>query len=146
MSARDKPPALPAEFFVSGSLEAKPVALEDGTEHTLWFRQVSAMEYRRFQLAEHSDDDDVRAGSMARLIAASLCNPDGTPALTLERAAQLKPRAAGALLTAVLEVNGLASRKAGEQGNAHPPGAGTSGSGTSSLSHSEGEASSSGSA
>lgn len=92
-------------FFVSSAVHERKVTLADGTEHTLHFREVPAGEYRRFMLAEQSDDEDVRVGSMARLIAASVCEADGRPAMTYEKALQLKPTAANVLLEAVLAVN-----------------------------------------
>lgn len=92
-------------FFVSATVHERKVTLADGSEHTLHFREVPAGEYRRFMLAEASDDEDVRIGSLARLIAASVCEADGKPALTYEQASRLKPTAANALLEAVLAVN-----------------------------------------
>lgn len=136
---------LPEEAFAGTALHAHPVVLGDGKPRTLWFREVNAVEFRRFQLAEASDDDDVRAASVARLIACSLCNPDGTAALTTERAATLKPAVMAQLLAAVMQVNGLQRRAPEQSGNASPPGV-TTGSGTSSPSHSEAAPSTSGSA
>lgn len=136
---------LPEDAFVGTALHAHPVVLGDGKPRTLWFREVNALEFRRFQMAETSADEDVRAASVARLIAASLCNPDGSAALTPERAVQLKPAVMGQLLAAVMQVNGFQRKAPGEPGNASPPGV-TTGSGTSSPSHSEAAPSTSGSA
>lgn len=93
-------------FFVSSAVHERPITLSDGSTHVLYFREVPAGEYRRFAIAESSDDEDVRVGALAKLIAASLCEADGTPAMSFEQALQLKPAAASALLEAVLEVNG----------------------------------------
>lgn len=136
---------LPEEAFVGTALHAHPVVLGDGKPRTLWFREVNAVEFRRFQMAETSPDEDLRAASVARLIAASLCNPDGSVAITTERAMQLKPAVMGQLLAAVMQVNGFQRKAPGEPGNALPPGA-TTGSGTSSPSRSEAAPSPSGSA
>ena len=73
------------------------------------------MEFRKFGLAERSEDDDVRSEATVRLIAASLCEPDGSSAITLEQARKLKPHVASALFEAVLDVNRV---RRGEQGNA----------------------------
>lgn len=101
-------------FFVSDDIRERKVALADGTEHTLHFRELPAIEFRKFGLAERSDDDEVRAEAMVRLIAASLCEPDGKPAMTLDQARRLKSHVAGALFEAVLDVNRVHKD---EQGN-----------------------------
>ena len=114
-------------FFVSSSVHERPVTLADGSVHTLYFREVPAGEYRRFALAENSEDEDVRIGALAKLICASMCEADGTPAITFDQALQLKPSVATALLEAVLEVNGSGKDSVPEPSN---------GSGTSSRSRS----------
>lgn len=111
---------LAASLFVSDAVHERTVTLEDGTEHVLYFKEVSAVEFRKFHIAERSDDEDVRAGSMAKLIAASLCDATGKPALTLKQALTLKTGPANAIASAVLEVNGI-----GERGKASTPGAKT---------------------
>lgn len=95
-----------ASLLVSDEIQEREVALPNGEKHTLHFREVPVVVFRRFQIAEGSDDDEVRASSIARLIQSSLCEPDGKPALTIEQACKLKPAAASALLDAVLEVSG----------------------------------------
>lgn len=96
-------------FFVSDALHEREVELADGSKHKLHFRELPAVSFRAFQLAEQSDDPEVRAGSMARLIAASLCAPDGKPGLTYERALQLKPHVMAAMVAHILEINRLGS-------------------------------------
>ncbi|MNL26968.1 hypothetical protein D3C87_1485320 [compost metagenome] len=120
-------------FFVSTEIHKKEVELADGSKHWLHFRELPSSEYRKFQIAERSDDEDVRAGSMAKLIAASMCEEDGTPAMTYEEALRLKPGPCNAFFTAILSLNGV-----GEQGKA-PPSVESSGSGTSSPSPSAAE-------
>lgn len=119
-------------FFVSGQVHERKVTLADGSEHTLYFKEVPATVYRKFQIAESSDDEDVRASSLAKLIAASMCEADGSPAMTFEQACRLKGPVSNQLVSKVLEVNGKAP--AGENlGNGSPPGE-TTGSGESSPS------------
>lgn len=113
-----------AAFLVSAEIQEREVELADGSKHLLHFRELPVVEYRKFQIAEQSADPDVRSGSMAKLIAASVCEPDGSPALTYEQALQLKPGPCNALFAAILSLNGV-----GEKGKASPPGA-KSGSGT----------------
>jgi hypothetical protein len=123
--------ALPDSLFVSATLQTRLVKMPDGSHVELHFRELPAVEFRRFQLAEGSDNDDVRAASISRLIVASLASPDGTPALTLADAARLKGSAANAILAAILDVNGFAEKKSadpalGDLDVAHP-GAGAGG-------------------
>ena len=95
-----------AGFFVSGTIHERTVTLGDGTEHVLFFKELPVTAFRRFALAEQSDDDDVRAASISRLIADSLCEADGKRAMTYEQACTLKPAVASALFEAVLSVSG----------------------------------------
>jgi hypothetical protein len=94
-------------LFISEQVHEREVELPDGNKHTLYFRELPAADFRKFHLAEQSDDENLRANSMIRLVAASLCEPDGKRALTVERAAKLKPQALGAIFAKVLEVNGF---------------------------------------
>ena len=55
---------------------------------------------------------------MASIVAASLCNPDGSSAITPEQALLLTPAAERALSDAVLAVNGLGPREERALGNA----------------------------
>jgi hypothetical protein len=93
-------------FFVSNQVQEKQVKLPDGSEHTLYFKELPAVEFRRFALAEQSENDDIKAASVAKLIASSLCEPDGKPAITFEKALQLKASAMNAIFEVMLEVNG----------------------------------------
>ena len=92
-------------FFVSPTVHERTVTLGDGSEHVLFFRELSITEFRRFAIAEQSQDDEVRAESIPRLIAASMCEPDGSEAISLEKARTLKPEVANALFKAALSVN-----------------------------------------
>lgn len=117
-------------FFISAQLHERPVTLPDGSTHRLHFRELSAVEVRGYQIAERSQDEEVKAGAIAKLIAASVCEPGGALAMTYERARLLKPRAANALLAEILSINGMAADDAKKPS---PPGA-SDGSGTSSPS------------
>lgn len=94
-------------LFVSDKLHERTVKLPDGSEHSLYFRELPAVTFRSFHLAEQSKDEAVQAGSMAKLIAASLCEPDGKSAITYAKALTLKPSAANALVAEILIVNGF---------------------------------------
>lgn len=97
-------------MFVSDQLHEREVELADGKKHKFWFREAPSVDFRRFQIAETSGDDDVRVTSMFRLLASSVCDPDGKLAMTTEQAQKLKPEVAKALFTEILNVNNLGGK------------------------------------
>lgn len=97
-------------LFVSNEIHEREVTLSDGTKHKLYFKELAAVEFRRFYLAESSADEDAQAGSMARLISSSLVEPDGRPALTIKQALMLKTSAANAIAKEILELNGITTK------------------------------------
>lgn len=115
------------KFFVTQEAQPRPVTLSDGSVHTVHFREPTAGQLRAYYLAEHSTDDEVRAGAQALLIAACVCEPDGKPGMTREKAATLKLEAATALMAEILALQSARSASAKKPS---PPGA-TDGSGTS---------------
>ena len=92
-------------LFVSDEIVAREVELPDGKKHKLYFKEPSAAAYRKYGIAEKSEDADVRAGSISHLIAACLVEPDGTPAITYERACNLKPAAMMAIYYAIIDIS-----------------------------------------
>lgn len=98
-------------FFVSSTVQKRTVELPDGKKHDLFFKEIPAVEFRRFSLAEQSDDENVRIGSIGKLICVSLCNEDGSPAITFEQAMMLKANAMNAIFAQVLIVNGQGDKK-----------------------------------
>ena len=98
-------------FFVSSTAQKRTVELPDGKKHDLFFKEIPAVEFRRFSLAEQSGDENVRIGSIAKLICVSLCNEDGSPAVTFEQAMMLKAGAMNAIFAEVLIVNGQGDKK-----------------------------------
>jgi len=103
--------SLPSSFFASTEVHKKDVVLGDGKTYTLFFKELPHVEIRKFQLAESSDDQDVRASSIAQMIAASICESDGKPAITLEQSLSLKSSVASKLLEAITEVNAATQKK-----------------------------------
>jgi hypothetical protein len=93
-------------FFVSTELHEREVELADGSKHVLYFKELPAIEFRRFALAEQSENENIKATSIAKLIAASLCEADGKMAITFEQALNLKASAMNSIFEAMLEVNG----------------------------------------
>nr|AMP48223.1 hypothetical protein [uncultured bacterium] len=103
--------ALPSSFFAASDVQSREVELPDGSKHTLYFKELPAVEFRKFQLAENSEDEDVKASSIAKLIAASLVESDGKPAITLKDAIKLNSAAANSIMSAILDVNGFGKSK-----------------------------------
>ena len=110
-------------LFASDGIVERSVML-GGKATKLHFRELPASEFNACFLA---GEGDRRVLSPAHLIAASLRNPDGSPAITAERAAQLKAGPFNAIFSAALQVNGEGNDK---PGNASPS-ATSDGSGTS---------------
>ena len=104
--------SLDKSLFVSANVHERDVTLADGTVHPMHFREIPNSKFRRFQLLELSDDIEQRVRAPAELIAASLCEPDGSDAITLDEAATLKPGVARALVTVIGEVCGFTAKKA----------------------------------
>jgi len=98
-------------LFVSDEIHEKQVVLPNGEEHTLYFKELSAVEFRKFQMAEFSEDEDVKSNSMAKLIAISLVDPDGKPALSIKEAAKLNSAATNAIVAVILSINGFGEQK-----------------------------------
>ncbi len=92
-------------FFVSSEVHERKITLGDGSEHVLHFRELPAADFRRYAIAQRSDDEAARVDAMDRLVAACLCEVDGSPAMSLEEARRLKPHVSAALFEAVLDVN-----------------------------------------
>lgn len=110
--------------FISGELHAREVELSDGV-HTLYFRELSNAELRRYAMWQLSEDDDVRAGSEARLVQMALVEPDGQPAIDAEQALKIKLRILLRLARAALEVNEYyAPASANGEANGDAPGNG----------------------
>jgi len=104
---------LAKSLFVSDEIHEKEVTLPNGEVHKLHFKELSAVEFRKFQMAEFSEDDEVKATSMAKLISSSLVDPDGKPALTLPQALKLNSAATNAMIAVILGVNGFGEQKKG---------------------------------
>ena len=98
-------------FFVSTTVQKRTVELPDGEKHDLFFKEIPAVEFRRFSIAEQSEDENVRIGSIAKLMCASLCNEDGSAGITFEQAMTLKASAMNAIFEQVLIVNGQDNKK-----------------------------------
>lgn len=78
-------------IFVSAELHEREITLPDGSAAKFHFRKVSAIDWNQYQMALSSDDGDVKAEALIRLVMHSLCEPDGKRALTWEQATRLDP-------------------------------------------------------
>lgn len=96
---------LPASFFLSDKPRPGDVTLANGEVHTLHFLDITQEQFSEYHEVRQSPDPLVRAGAVAKIISQSLCNPDGTPALTLDEAVKLKPIVKSAILGRLLDLN-----------------------------------------
>ena len=94
-------------LMTSDEIISRKIKLGDGNEHELFFKELPAVEFRKFYIAERSDSEDTRANSMIRLVVASLVNPDGTQALTEREALKLKSNAMNEITKAIMDINGF---------------------------------------
>lgn len=101
---------LDASLFAGSDLHKRDVDV-GGVTVELWFKELPAVDFIRFHSLTSSADEDVRAGAAAKLIAACVVNPDGTQAMSYEKALTLKTKPLNAIFGAVLEVNGGSSGK-----------------------------------
>lgn len=118
---------LDASLFVSETVHEREITLGDGKKHVLHFKEIASADFSRLQTASAKDSEQFAA--VSRVIAQSLCTPDGKPALTPAEAGKLKHGVRMALALAIAEVNGVGAAV----GKASPPEA-SNGSGESSFS------------
>lgn len=97
-------------LFAGSDLHKRDVDV-GGVTVELWFKELPAVDFIRFHSLTSSSDEDVRAGAAAKLIAACVVNPDGTAAMSYDKALTLKTKPLNAIFAAVLEVNGGSSGK-----------------------------------
>ena len=97
---------LDESLFVSDTIHEREVELADGTKHKMHFKELPAVEYSKFFNEQSSDDADIAAGAVAKLISAGLCTAEGKKALTYEQALRLKAGPMNAIFSALMEVNG----------------------------------------
>lgn len=108
---------LDKDLFVTPAIEERAVALPAG-ERKLHFRKISSFDWERFVECLRSRDPDQRAVATHVLIAASLCEPDGSQAITIEKAKDLVPDAAAAIYLQALDMNRKKKADEAEEGGA----------------------------
>jgi len=112
-----------ADLFVSEQAVERTVKLA-GKSRTIWIREVSHADWFKYAAIARADSLETQSGAQAFIVSKSLCEPDGTLSLTLERAAMLKSHVLGALQTVILDYR---KEQAATSGNEPTPGATTSG-------------------
>ncbi|MDD2663959.1 MAG: hypothetical protein PHD19_09380 [Dechloromonas sp.] len=95
---------LDESLFVSSELHEREVKIGQKTIR-LHFRELPAVDFIRFHDSLKSGDEDAKAGATAKIVASAVCNSDGTPAMSYEKALTLKPVALNALFSAAMEVS-----------------------------------------
>lgn len=91
-------------FYISQELVEKKAVLADGKEHTLHFKEIGSIEFSAIAVKLSSEDAIDRVQGMADMVVASLCNPDGTKALTLEEMPMMKHKVLTNLFNAAISV------------------------------------------
>jgi Phage tail assembly chaperone, TAC len=99
-------------LFVSAELHEREVQIGKSKKVKLHFRELPAVEFIRFHSAQSQANADAKAGAAAKLIAACVCNADGSPAMSYEKALTLKTGALNAIFAVVMEINGSESGNA----------------------------------
>jgi hypothetical protein len=99
-----------ASLFTAEAPEQRTVVLADGTSHDLHFRSAPTRLWRLYILADARAETDAWENAVAALIAATVCEPDGTPAMTIEQALRLKPIVTQRFLAEIALFNGAAGK------------------------------------
>lgn len=92
-------------LFISPSLVEKEVELADGKKHKLYFKEIAGLEFSRMVGKLDSNDEVERGTAVASIIVSSICNEDGTPALTQNEVFSLKTKVLKNIFDAVMEVS-----------------------------------------
>lgn len=116
---------LNAALFISDTVHPREITLGDGTKHELHFREISAADIRRLQMVGKGGEAQQEL-AVSKVIAASLCNPDGSDALTVEEAGKLKQGIRLAITLAISEVNGVGAEVGKPSPHEEMTGSGTS--------------------
>jgi hypothetical protein len=103
---------LPTSAFISNVLIERRVELGDGTASILHFKDPGHAIFTRFLQERASEDEETRMHCASKLIAASLCNPDGSQAIGFTTAKTLVTPVANAIVEVIFEICGVGRKKA----------------------------------
>lgn len=109
--------ALDNSLFASQDVEAHDIELGDGSKHKLYFKEATAGAFSDYSAALRSDDVKERAKAPAIIIAACLCEPDGSAAITREKVMELKIDPMNRIFMKCLEVSTKKKESDAEQKN-----------------------------
>jgi len=98
---------LPDNCFVSDKIEERSILMGDGSTQVLYFKHLANTAFERYAMWRRSEDEEIVASAHARLLTLGLCEPDGTAAITYERAVRIKMPVLVRLINALLEVNAI---------------------------------------
>ena len=101
--------------FIGPTVVAREVEFK-GNTRTFHFRELQADEAEGIFLGIDADPKKNK-GLRNRILAATLCDADGKPAITKDEAGKLPNDLANKLQTAALDVNGLSAKAAEEAKN-----------------------------
>jgi hypothetical protein len=92
---------LPAALFRSEELQKRDITMGDGSVHPLIFREMTHAQELKMRDLARKDEDHV-----SYMIACSLCEEDGTPAIDEAQASNLKRGVRNAMVSAIMDING----------------------------------------
>lgn len=118
-----------SQLLIGDAVVEREIEMMDGSKAVMHFLELPNTAFERHAIWASSKDENVQAAAASRLVAMSLCGPDGKLALTPAQAERLKRPLLVRMVNAVFDINGMLKPKA-EAGNASPPET-PSGSGTS---------------
>ena len=99
-----------SKFLVSDEIITLKATMPDGSEHDTHWKKCQHTYYERWRAAEASGDLGKIERAKQQFIAASLVNPDGTPALTERDSIKLTTEGVMCLFPKAMEANGIVSR------------------------------------
>lgn len=97
-------------FLVSDEIITLKAEMPDGSEHDTHWKKCQHTYYERWRAAEASGDLGKLERAKQVFIAASLVNPDGTPAMSERDSIKLTTEGVLVLFPKALEANGIVSR------------------------------------
>jgi hypothetical protein len=113
---------LPASAFQPAvTIVERSVQLGDETSHAVWFKVLPNSVFERYAMMRGSSDEETQAMAPTWLVAQGVCEPDGSPSMTVDEADRLKRDVLLRLCNRVLDVNGFAPPPKGAAKDAPVP-------------------------
>ena len=106
-----------SKLFRAIDIAEREVKMPDGSNQVMFFRELENVAFERYFLQMASKDIDVAAHASAHLLVAGLCEPDGSPALTIKEAVRIRRKTQQNMLQALFDVNGYGKAAKERQGN-----------------------------